>query len=186
MITQGKWTAGRQTREEGVYLVVFQVESLWWRRALDGDGGHLLCLGQHCGFACGKVFKEGPDSCQALVSGAYLVVPLFFEKIEKAPYSFTGKIRQVEPRDFASAIVGYKQQKELQGIPIASNAGRPQSLLTSELILKEGIDERAKLSAAHGLTSWAMEPTNRSNLRPASANRSSVTVRYQLVEAGSE
>jgi hypothetical protein len=135
---------------------------------------------------CGKVFKEGPDSRQAVVSSADLVVPLFFEGFEKASHPFTRQIRQVEPGDLASSIIGHKQQKEPQRIPIAPNAGLPQSLLAFEFVFKEGMDERAKLCAIHGLTSWPMEPTNRANLRLASANRSSVMVRYQLVEAGSE
>jgi hypothetical protein len=45
LITQGEWTTGMQTREKGVYLIVFQIESLWRRRTLDRDGGHLLRLG---------------------------------------------------------------------------------------------------------------------------------------------
>ena len=30
--------------------------------------GHLLHLSQHCGLACGKVFKEGPDSRQPVAT----------------------------------------------------------------------------------------------------------------------
>lgn len=29
MITQSKWAAGRQACKEGIYFIVFQIESLW-------------------------------------------------------------------------------------------------------------------------------------------------------------
>jgi hypothetical protein len=93
MITQGKGASWRKGCKECIYLIVLQVESLSWRCALNRNCSHMLSLSQHRGIAHGEIVKEGADRCQAVIAGAYLIVPFLFKEAEKVSDPLASQIR---------------------------------------------------------------------------------------------
>lgn len=71
----------------------------------------MLRLRQHRGGACSEIIKEGPDSCQSVVAGAYLIMPFFFEEGKKASDPLTGQIRKAQPAELTPSVLGHEQEE---------------------------------------------------------------------------
>src|ERR1041385_6765140 len=83
----------------------------WEWRGLAGSGGPPSRFLQPLRKPVNDVFKEGAQSSQALISCSNVIVPLFFERVEKGDDTFACQIRQRHDAELLAGLPGDELQE---------------------------------------------------------------------------
>src|SRR5688572_16047272 len=121
--------AGRHGCEYAFDFIPFQEESLGRLCPLLWNRHHLLRLGEAIWQLPTKVFKEGPQCRQPLITRSNTIGTCFFEGTQESTHQSRRKVVEREPRDLALEIFGGKLEKEPHSVPITSNGMGAQPLL---------------------------------------------------------
>ena len=114
-------------------------------------------------------------SGEPLVASANVVAALGFEVTEKRAHAISREILDTEPGDLSTALTGNVCEEELEGVAVAPDRRRAQSLLCLQMPLEECVDDRAE--RGHGAPPVESGATKRAKRSPATCNRSAVMVR---------
>jgi len=166
-----------EAMEQGLDVFPFEEMRFRRRRSLHRDRRHLLAYGQHLRRPLCHVLEERVKNSQPVIPGPHVIASLLLQISQEALNVWEGQIGETETSDLAPDPLSDVAKEQLQNIPVALDRAGPKSLLDSQVVHEERMDNLCQVLSSQSASPLMAGRTNCSKRRLASRSSSSVMVK---------